>query len=161
MERGSTMNINERICQLMIYAREAGLIQAEDDTYTVNRVLEVLELDDFEEADVSAEGIYPDSLEEILKDLVDDAIVRGVLEDDSIVSRDLFDTKIMGCLVARPSEIVKQFNALYKQSPEAATAYYYRFSQDTDYIRRYRIKKDMKWITATDYGDLDITINLS
>lgn len=161
MERGSTMNINERICQLMIYAREAGLIQAEDDTYTVNRVLEVLELDDFEEADVSAEGIYPDSLEEILKDLVDDAIVRGVLEDDSIVSRDLFDTKIMGCLVARPSEIVKQFNALYKQSPEAATAYYYRFSQDTDYIRRYRIKKDMKWMTATDYGDLDITINLS
>lgn len=155
------MNINERICQLMIYAREAGLIQAEDDTYTVNRVLEVLELDDFEEADVSAEGIYPDGLEEILKDLVDDAIVRGVLEDDSIVSRDLFDTKIMGCLVARPSEIVKQFNALYKQSPEAATAYYYRFSQDTDYIRRYRIKKDMKWITATDYGDLDITINLS
>lgn len=80
LERGSTMNINERICQLMIYAREAGLIQAEDDTYTVNRVLEVLKLDDFEEADVSAEGIYPDGLEEILKDLVDDAIARGVLK---------------------------------------------------------------------------------
>lgn len=155
------MNINERICQLMIYAREAGLIREEDCIYTVNRVLEVLELDDFEEVNVSTEGIYPDGLEEILKDLVDDAIARGVLEDDSIVSRDLFDTKIMGCLVARPSEIIKQFKALYARSPEAATAYYYRFSQDTDYIRRYRIKKDMKWITATDYGDLDITINLS
>lgn len=151
------MSIDERICQLVNYGLETGLVTEPDRRYTINRILEVLGRDDFNEA----ETVEAAPLEDILSDLVDDAISRGVLEDDSIVSRDLFDTKLMGCLVPRPSEIVEKFWTLYKQAPKAATEYYYKLSQDTDYIRRYRIAKDMKWIASTVYGDLDITINLS
>ena len=62
----------------------------------------------------------------------------------------------------RPSEVIKKFREIYEnESPEAATDYYYKLSRDSDYIRRYRICKDMKWIAPTKYGDLDITINLS
>ena len=99
-------------------------------------------------------------LEEILKGLLDDAVARGVCNDD-ITSRDLLDTKLMGVLTPPPREVRKKFSALYEQSPEAATDWYYRFSQDTDYIRSYRIAKDMRWKTDTEYGKLDITINLS
>ena len=113
------MGVNERICQLMEYGMKTGLIEKEDRCYTINRVLEVMALDDFEDAG----AVESADLEDILKSLVDDAIARGVLEDDSIVSRDLFDTKIMGCLVPRPSEVIRKFNALYGESPEAATDY--------------------------------------
>lgn len=156
-ERGKHMRIDERICQLADYGRLTGLVTEADYRYTINRILEVLERDDFE----AVKNVSEAPLEDILNDLVDDAIDRGVLEDDSIVSRDLFDTKLMGCLVPRPSEVVAKFWKLYEQAPKAATEYYYKLSQDTDYIRRYRIKKDMKWIAPTQYGDLDITINLS
>ena len=99
-------------------------------------------------------------LEEILKDLLDEAVKRGIIED-SITYRDLFDTKIMNCLMPRPSQIQKEFQEKYNISPEEATSYYYKLSQDSDYIRRYRIKKDRKWTVETKYGTLDITINLS
>ena len=99
-------------------------------------------------------------LEDILKYLLDDAVARGVTEDGT-ASRDLFDTRLMGCLTPRPSEVIRQFNELYKDSPQKATDYFYALSRDSDYIRTYRVKKDLKWITKTKYGDLDITVNLS
>ena len=99
-------------------------------------------------------------MEEILKELLDEACQRGIIED-SITYRDLFDTKLMNCLMPRPAQIQERFWNAYAVSPEQATEFYYKFSQDSDYIRRYRIKKDMKWTVDTKYGTLDITINLS
>ena len=100
-------------------------------------------------------------LECILGEICDYAYENGILEENTVGYRDLFDTKVMALLVDRPSNIIRKFQALYKESPKKATDFYYKMSQDTDYIRRYRIAKDRKWIAPTEYGDLDITINLS
>ena len=102
-----------------------------------------------------------EDLEAILSAMLDYAYEAGLMEENSVVYRDLFDTKIMSVLLPRPSEVIRKFRELYKEDPGKATDYYYKFSCDTDYIRRYRIKKDRKWIAKTEYGDLDITINLS
>ena len=126
-----------------------------DKIYMTNRILEVLRLDGFEPQEVPE---LP--LEEILRGLLDDAVSRGVCCDD-ITSRDLLDAKLMGALTPAPREVRKLFADLYAQSPEAATDWFYRFSRDTDYIRRYRIRKDMRWVTETEYGALDVTVNLS
>ena len=95
-----------------------------------------------------------------MKDLLDWAVENGRIEDGT-TSRDLFDTELMGRLTPRPSQVIRAFRTRYEESPEAATDWYYQFSQDTDYILRYRIAKDVKWVAPTPYGDLDITINLS
>ena len=100
------------------------------------------------------------ALEEILQGLLKDAVARGLCTDD-VTGRDLFDTALMGALTPPPREVRSKFASLYEKSPEEATEWYYRFSQDTDYIRRYRVQKDLRWKTATEYGNLDITINLS
>ena len=134
------------------------MVEPEDEIYVTNRLLEVMELDEYEEP----EEIEDDTpLEEILKDLLDEAYASGVLEDNGIASRDLFDTKLMGCLVARPSEVIRAFMDHYAKDPVEATDFFYKFSQDTDYIRRYRICRDIRWVTKSVYGDIDITINLS
>lgn len=157
------MDIYEAINALTGYGLTTGLIEQEDIIYTQNRLLETLQLDGFESAE-KAERI-PDTkreeLEGILKVMLDYAASHKLIADDSVVYRDLFDTKLMGCLVARPSTVEQKFLEEYKKSPVQATDWYYRFSQDTDYIRRYRICKDVKWKTKTEYGDIDITINLS
>ena len=148
--------INTYISALIDYATKTGLISFADKIYATNKILEIINLDEYEEPDSCQEL----ELEEILKGLLDFAVERGIIEDN-IVARDLFDTKIMGALTPRPSEVISQFLENYCESPKAATDYYYKLSCDSDYIRRYRIKKDMKWQTETDYGMLDITINLS
>ena len=96
-----------------------------------------------------------------MEELLDDAHARGVLTEDSVVYRDLFDTELMGRLTPRPAQVIGKFLALYQQDPKAATDWYYKLSQDTNYIRRNRIAKDVKWKAPTEYGELDITINLS
>jgi len=149
--------VNYALHQLVRYGLERELIAPADAAYALNRMLEALQLDGVEEASAACEL---SDLEDILKILLDDAVARGVIED-SIVWRDILDTRLMGCLTPRPSEVQAKFAALYAESPEKATDWYYQFSCDTDYIRRYRIKKDMKWVTDTQYGALDITINLS
>lgn len=149
--------INERIAQLVEYALEKQLIEPEDIVYTINSLLEALKLDDF----VMPAYCQKLSLEQILSDICDYAYEKGIIESDSVVYRDLFDTKLMGLLTPMPREVVKRFYSLYGISPQAATEYFYDLSQNTDYIRRYRIARDMKWITKTEYGDLQITINLS
>lgn len=151
------MDINLRIKQLVSYGLQAGLIEDSDCIYTTNSLLELFKLDDYKESENSENA----ELEEILKDMLDFAFEKGILEDNGIVARDLLDTKIMNCLMPRPSQVIATFGYLYDQSPKAATDYFYKLAQDSDYIRRYRIKKDVKWVTPTEYGNLDITINLS
>lgn len=151
--------IYQKINQLIAYGLAANLLAPEDRIYATNQILDILRLDEmeFDETTQSAEA----SLEEILTGILDYACEKNLIQD-TITHRDLFDTRIMNCLMPRPSQVAAHFWNLYKEnSPQAATDYYYQLSQDSDYIRRYRIAKDIKWITATNYGDLDITINLS
>ena len=150
--------VNEAIKKLICYGLENELIEKEDVIYTTNALLEVLGMDEYQEPEENYANV---ELESVLKELLDYAYEKGLLEDSSVVYRDLFDTKLMSKLAARPSVVIEKFRKLYEESPEKATDFYYKFSQDTDYIRRYRIKKDVKWTTETEYGTLDITINLS
>lgn len=161
--------IQELILKLTGYGLATGLIEPEDKQYTINRLLELFRLDELEDAAVEAYEKQPaltqetaeDALEGILNQMLDYAHQQGILEEDGIVYRDLFDTKIMSMLVPRPSEVIRHFRELYREDPRKATDYFYKLSRDTDYIRRYRIKKDLKWTTKTEFGELDITINLS
>ena len=151
--------IQENIAKLVQYGLITGLIEPADKIYTTNRLLELFGLDEpGEQENVS---VQVEELETILGEMLDYAYEKGLLEENSVAYRDLFDTKIMSVLVPRPSEVIRIFHEKYEKSPKEATDYFYKLSQDTDYIRRYRIKKDQKWITQTKYGDLDITINLS
>ena len=148
--------VNGYIAALADYAVAKGLIEEADRPWAVNRLLETMGLSSYE----APETVPQASLEEILTALVNDAVARGVIED-GIASRDLFDTKLMGVLTPRPSQVIAQFHEKMAESREAATDWFYTFCQDTDYIRRYRIARDVKWVTPTEFGDLDITINLS
>jgi len=148
--------INTYIAALAAYGLKTGLITADDRIFAINSILAALGLDDYEEP----ENIPDMELEEILKGLLDFACSKNIIPD-SIAYRDLFDTKLMACLTPRPSEVIARFKADYAVSPVTATDNYYKLSRDTDYIRRYRIAKDIKWKTETEYGELDITINLS
>lgn len=149
------MNVSANISSLVQYGLDCALIDPCDTIFMTNQLLQALCLDSFEPA---APVALP--LEEILKGLLDDAVERGICGED-ITSRDLLDTKLMGILTPPPREVRKKFAEAYRDSPETATDWYYQFSQDTNYIRRDRIAKDVKWVTSTAYGDLDITINLS
>ena len=148
--------IDKSIRKLICYGLEKGLFDRRDTVYITNRILEILGLDSFD----CHENFTSVDLEEILKEILDFAVEKGLIED-TITQRDLFDTKVMAALLPRPSEVTNKFYSLYEQSPKTATDYFYKLSCDSDYIRRYRIKKDVKWVTSTEYGDLDITINLS
>lgn len=148
--------INALIKKLVCYGLEKGLLEKRDEIFTINRILEILKLDEFD----CDETFCDVDLEETLKGILDYAVHNNIIEDN-ITERDLFDTKIMATLLPRPSEVTNKFYELYNESPKAATDYFYNLSCDSDYIRRYRIAKDVKWVTPTEYGDLDITINLS
>ena len=160
--------IQEKIRELVNYGLLTGLVEPEDEVYTVNRLLELFGLDEFEGSFRTCPAPSEEernkavaALPGILEAMLDYAAENGILKEDGVVYRDLLDTKIMSCLMGRPSEIIRRFWNEYETSPEAATDYFYRLSQDSDYIRRYRISRDEKWVTPTPYGDLDITINLS
>ena len=147
--------LSENIKRLVQYGIDAGLTPECERIYT-NLLLELFHEDDYEEVEVNGEK----ELEEILGELLDEACSRGIIEN-SVVYRDLFDTKMMNCLMPRPAQVQETFWKKYEESPEAATDYYYKLSQDSDYIRRYRVKKDWKWTVDSPYGEIDITINLS
>ena len=161
--------IQEKILELTEYGLVTGLIEKEDERFTVNRFLELFQLDELEDEVVAEYAKRPamtreeaeEKLEGILNEMMDYAHEQGIMKEDSIVYRDLFDTKIMSLMVPRPSEVQKKFKELYKESPEKATDYFYQLSRDTNYIRRNRIKRDQKWTAETEFGTLDITINLS
>lgn len=149
--------VYEAIKKLVTYGIETGLISEEERIYSTNLILDVLKLDDYEEPQEDYKNV---ELQPVLKELLDFAVEKGLIED-SVVYRDLFDTRLMNCLMPRPSQVIKTFKEKYAVSPKEATDYYYKLSQDSDYIRRYRVCRDMKWVTKTEYGDIDITINLS
>lgn len=153
--------IQEDIRRLVSYGRKTGLVCEEDVIYTTNRLLELFGLEELEETD-KVFSMKESELEEVLGRMCDFAYETGLMPENTVTYRDLFDTKIMGLLMPRPSEVIHNFRELYeKKSPEAATDYYYKLSKDSNYIRRYRVSRDVKWIAPTEYGDLDITINLS
>ena len=149
--------IDQYIYALANYGVKKGLIEKEDKPWAVNRLLQALELSAIGPEEAAGEDL---PLEDILAPLLDDAEARGIIPG-GVVSRDLLDTKLMGELTPRPSQVIAAFREKYDRSPEEATDWFYGLCQDADYIRRYRIAKDMKWVTSTEYGDLDITINLS
>ena len=158
--------VERGVAQLVAYALDRGLIGQDDVTYAANLMLDALSYEPEgsyvpREAvgEVVTSGELP-PLEEILVGLLDDAVARGVC-DPGIASRDLLDTRLMGCVTPRPSEVTRAFRERYEESPKSATDYFYQLALDSDYIRSYRIARDRKWVTSTRYGDLDITINLS
>ncbi len=150
--------IDTTVCRLAAYALRKGLIQESDRQWAINTILDTLKIDSYEETDPGQEE---QPLAELLDELLDDAYERGVLKENSVVYRDLLDTEIMGRLTPKPSEVIRKFNALFAVDPERATDWYYMFSQDTNYIRRDRIARDVQWKAETEYGALDITITLS
>ena len=149
--------LSESIKKLVTYGVNCGLTPECERVYTTNLLLDLFHEDSYQDVDINEVNL---NLEKILGELLDEAVARGIIED-SIGYRDLFDTKLMNCLVPRPAEVQRVFAQKYNESPEAATDYFYKLSQDSDYIRRYRVSKDMKWTVDTQYGTLDITINLS
>ncbi|MBS1317690.1 MAG: UDP-glucose--hexose-1-phosphate uridylyltransferase [Lachnospiraceae bacterium] len=152
------MTFDENVKRLVQYGIESGLVPEEERIYTTNQLLELFEEEEYTEPEMEFKDV---DLEEVLEELLDYAVEKGVLKENSVVYRDLFDTKIMNCLVPRPAQVIGTFKELYKESPVKATDYYYKLSQDTNYIRRYRIKKDIRWKVPSPYGDIDISINLS
>ena len=145
------------IKKLVQYGVETGLTPACEKNYTTNLLLDVFKEDEY----VEPEEEYTDiNLEVVLNALLDEAVKRNLIED-SIVYRDLFDTKLMNCLMPRPAQVQKEFWSRYEKDPQEATDYFYKLSQDSNYIRRYRVEKDQKWTVDSDYGKIDITINLS
>lgn len=144
--------------ELVSYGITNGLVEPADEIYVINRLLELFRLNEYEKTDVIQE-IRP--LHEILEDMLTYAVEKKIIEEDTTLVKDLFDTKIMGLLTPPPSVVQKTFAEKYENSPMEATEYYYAFSQATNYIRKDRIAKDEKWIAETEYGPIDITINLS
>ena len=150
------MKIETYIDSLVSYAMNCGFAEPCDHVVLTNRLLDLLRLDDY----VPSTEAQSEDLEEILAGILDYAVAKGLC-DDGITAKDIFDTRIMGAVTPMPREVIRTFREKYAKNPVEATDWYYKFSCDTDYIRRYRIAKDMRWKYASDYGELDITINLS
>ena len=150
-------DVNKIITELTEYAEEKKLICPEDRAYSVARLMKILSVSDYEKTEITEKR----ALHEILSDAVGYAYENGVIEEKSVIYADLFDTELMGALVARPSEVIRNFKSLYRDDPKKATDYFYRLACDSNYIRTDRIKKDMKWQTPSEYGSIDITVNLS
>ena len=150
------MKIETYIDALVSYAMNTGLAEPEDHQVLTNRLLDLLHLDSYEPSDEP----QSEDLEKILAGILDYACANGLC-DDGITARDIFDTRIMGAITPMPREVIRTFREKYAKDPVEATDWYYKFSCDTDYIRRYRIAKDMRWKYASEYGEMDITINLS
>ena len=150
------MKIETCIDSLVSYAMNCGLAEPVDHQVLTNRLLDLLRLDDYTPSDEP----QSEDLEEILGNILSYAVEKGLC-DDGITARDIFDTRIMGAITPMPREVIGKFYSLYEEAPEKATDWYYDFSCNTDYIRRYRIAKDMRWKYTGEYGEMDITINLS
>ena len=149
--------LQESIKKLVQYGIDTGLTEECERAYVTNLVLDVMQEDEYTDPDYDLSNIV---LEDVLADLLDEAVAKGLIED-SVVYRDLFDTRLMNCLCPRPATVQKTFWEKYEKSPQDATDYFFNLSRNSDYIRTYRVKKDKKWTVDTDYGTLDITINLS
>ncbi|MBQ9623965.1 MAG: galactose-1-phosphate uridylyltransferase, partial [Treponema sp.] len=152
--------IHHELNRLAAYGLKAGLFEKEDLAFVKNQFLLLLNLDGFENDDevAAVPEVEISDLEDILKNILDYAVAHNLVGGDGTVYRDLFDTRLMSVMVDRPANIIRKFNELYAESPKKATDFFYKLSQDSDYIRRYRVCKDLKWVSKTQYGDMDITI---
>ncbi|MCD7799978.1 MAG: UDP-glucose--hexose-1-phosphate uridylyltransferase [Ruminococcus sp.] len=153
------MNTNEYIDKLISYAIEKNLIDKDDAIYCTNRLLALLQCDEYSPTEETFS--QDDSLAEVLDNLIRYASSKGLVDYESVVSRDIFDTEVMGTFIDRPSNVTKRFYELYEQSPKLATDYFYQLSNDSNYIRKNRIDKNIKWITPSEYGNIEMTINMS
>ena len=154
------LTIQENIQKLMQYGLATGLVDPEDEIYTTNQLIDLFGLDDPGEFPVKPD-MHEEELEKVLQEMTDYAFEAGIIPENDVTHRDLFDTKIMGLLTPKPSAVIHRFQELYAKSPFEATDYFYELCKNSDYIRRYRIARDQKWPVETKYGQLDITINLS
>ena len=158
------MNIVENVIELINYGVENSLIEKGDKYYIFNRYIKILKIQDIDETfeEIERKAFNGEDLqrkktrklEEILRDMLDYAVEKGLIEEDTVTLRDLFDTELMAVMVSKPSEIAREFYERYKESPRKATDYYFDLSRATDYIRTYRVAKDMKWVTTSEYGDM-------
>jgi len=155
---GEIMSFEKHVMRLIAYGENCGLLPACERDYAINRILALFHRTDF---DLPADFEPADDLEIILADLLDDAAQMGLLEENTTLFRDLFDTELMNCLTPRPSQVISEFEKNYALDPCLATDVFYKFSRDTDYIRRYRIKKDIRWTVPSAYGEIELSINLS
>lgn len=155
------MELSRKIAELVSYGLDMSLIEQDDICYTINRILNIYKTESFVFDIKDIKNVKYRPLEEILTDLNNEALKRGLIEYDSVVYRDLFDTELMAVMTKRPSEVTKEFYEIYEKSEKDATDYYFNLSKASDYIRTYRVKKDIKWKTDSKYGEIDITINLS
>ena len=153
------MNINKEIKRLLNYGLKKNLFEVEDEIYVRNKILDILNLDEYEDIEIEDENLNTPT--EILDNLLNYAFENNILESNTPIYRDLLDTKIMDTLMPRPSEVIKKFYNKYENSKEDATNYFYNISKACDYVRTDRIAQNLVWKTATEYGDLDLTINLS
>lgn len=171
--------ITKYISELVSYGKTNGLIEECDEIYVTNRLLELFDVMEYdvknensdakdlsesqkcENSEEKHEAASLRPVHEILEDMMKYAFEKGIMKEDTITAKDLFDTKIMGCITPPPSIVRKEFKDKYAVSPKAATDFYYNFSQAANYIRKDRIARDEKWVTDTEYGEIDITINLS
>jgi len=155
-----TTRIYEQIERLLQYGLNKHLITKWDVDVVRNKLLEVLGLDDFTPIKIKQEQL--DTPVEILENILDWAAANGRLEANTVTYRDLLDTKLMACFVPLPSEMNRLFYEYYeREGAEAATKFFYQFSKDVHYIRTDRIAKNEMWIAPTEYGGMEITINLS
>lgn len=152
------MNLSDYVKALIDYATDRNLITEADRAFATGGVMETLRISEYRP---SRESVGDISLSDILTALCDYAAESGIIDGESIVARDLFDTAIMGRLTPRPSEVISEFRGRYEKSPRKATDYFYRLCIDTNYIRSDRIAKDLKWKVDSEYGEIDITVNLS
>ncbi len=152
-------SLDELIYELTDYAMRVGLIEKEDYAYTVSRLMELFEISSIGEKRDTGADVRPVSA--ILDDLCDTAADRGMIDGESVVMRDLFDTRIMGLVTPRPSCVAKKFKAIYESDPKAATDYFYDLAISSNYIRADRIARDLKWQVESEYGDIEISVNLS
>ena len=152
------MGLTKNIKKLVHYGIGAKLIQPEDEIFMINQYLDLFGLDEYDNPDIFGEKMV---LADILNELTDIAFEKGIIQSDDIVTRDLFDTKMMGIMTPRPGTVKKIFDAYYEKNPKYATDYFYELSPNSNYIRKDRIQKDMKWTVDSPYGVIDITINLS
>ena len=153
------MRIYRDIKRLIQYGLQKELFKKEDEIFVINSLLSILNLEEYEDVEIEYEELNTPTV--ILDDILNYAFENGILESNSPIYRDLLDTKIMGVLMPRPSEVIKEFYERYEKSKEDATSYFYNISKSSDYVRTDRIDQNVVWKSNTEFGDLDITINLS
>ena len=154
-----SVNVRVPIAELLRYAEQSGLVAAEDLVFVQNQLLSLFDVAEPCSAEQLPAACRP--LPAILSDLCDAAFAAGIIEGDTVAYRDLFDTRVMGLLTPLPSAVIARFSSLYTEGPEAATDYFYRLCRASNYIRTDRVARDMKWTVPSEYGEIDITVNLS